>query len=249
MSGPEPEAVLRVALSAWGLGHLAIGRRRIGAALLVAEVVGALLVWWLTVGLADTSAYLVPFLAGVTFIVIWTWQAVAAYQAAHVLRIARPPTPARSPAAAIAWMSVPLLIWGSGFWLIGAQASTPEAVLDTFVTEWSAGELDASRPARVLSAAATAERRLGTDPDRFRDLRIAVVERDAERANAVAESIHYERRDSRFLWVFPGSELVPVRDDEVLALELAAEPASLPFIGDVGAVRWALIGAELPSGS
>ncbi len=249
MSGPEPGAVLRVALIAWGLGHLAIGRRRLGVALLAAEVAGALIVWWLTVGLADTSAYLVPFLAGVAFIVIWTWQAVAAYQAAHVLRIARPPTPERSPAAAIAWMSVPMLIWGSGFWLIGAQASTPEAVLDAFVTDWSAGELDATWPARVRSAAATAERRLGTEPDRFRDLRVAVLERDTERATAIAESIHYERRDSRFLWVFPGSELVPVRDDEVLALELAAGPASLPFIGDVGAVRWTLIGADLPPGS
>ncbi len=244
MSGPDPGSVLRFALVAWGLGHLAIGRRALGLGLLAAEVGAAALVWWLTIGLADTSAYLIPFLAGAAFIVAWAGQAVHAYQAAHVLRIARPPTPERSPAAAIAWLSIPLLAWGSGFWLIGALAATPAAVMDTFVTEWSAGELGPSWPARVRTQAGIAERSLGTTEDRFRDLRVTVVDQGDGRATAIAESIHYERRPTRFLWVFPGSELTPVRDDEVLALELNADPVDLPVIGGFGAVRWTIVGAE-----
>ncbi|HUH16761.1 MAG TPA: hypothetical protein VMM85_02315, partial [Methylomirabilota bacterium] len=121
MSRPEPGRVLRLALVAWGLGHLAIGRTLTGRILLAAELGAALTVAWLTVGLADTSLYLVPFLAGVAFLVAWTWQAVDAYHAAHGLVGARPPTPERSPAAAIGWLSLPLLLWGTGFWVIGAQ--------------------------------------------------------------------------------------------------------------------------------
>ncbi len=242
MTGPDPGTVLRRALVAWGLGHLSIGRRGAGAALLVSEIAGVALVWWLTTSLATTSAYLVPFLAGVAFIVAWAWQAVAAYQAAHVLRIARPPTPERSPAAAIGWLSLPLLLWGSGFWLIGPHVSTPAAVLDRFITEWAAGDLGAEWPRSVRSAAERAEERLGSGPGRFRDVRIVVLDQEGDRATAAALSIHYERRPSSFLWVFPGSELVPVVDDDVLRIELTAEPAELPILGDIGAVRWGITG-------
>lgn len=96
MTAPSPGRVLRLALVAWGLGHLAVGRRGLGLALLAAELLAALLVAWLTIGLADTSAYLVPFVAGVAFITGWAWQAVDAYRSAHALEPARPPTPERS---------------------------------------------------------------------------------------------------------------------------------------------------------
>ena len=65
-----------------------------------------------------------------------------------------------------------------------------------------------------------------------------------EKAIAVAEAVHFERRPTTFLWVFPGTELVPVADDEVLRLELAANDASLPGGGSIGAVRWSIVGAE-----
>ncbi|MEO7295652.1 MAG: hypothetical protein ABIZ57_05880, partial [Candidatus Limnocylindria bacterium] len=208
MTAPDPGRVLRRALIAWGLGHLAIGHDRIGYGLLAGEVVSILLVGWLTIGLADTSAYLVPFIAGVAFIVAWTWQAVHAYRGAHALQAARPPTPERSPAAAIGWLSLPLLIWGTGFWLVGAHAATPASVLDEFVTDWSAGELGPNWPAAVRAGAAAAEGNLGSGSDRFRDLRLEVLEMSGPRATAAAEAIHYERRASRFLWIFPGSELV-----------------------------------------
>ncbi len=244
MTGPEPGTVLRRALAAWGLGHLALGRRAAGIALLAAEAVSLGLVWWLTVELAGTSAYLVPFLAGMAFIAAWAWQAVAAYQLAHVTRVARPPTPERSPAAAIGWLSLPLLVWGSGFWLIGEGAGTPAAVLDSFVTEWSRGELGSAWPSEVRSAARIAERRLGSESDRFHDVRFSVEEVGPGRARAVAQSIHYERRPSTFLGVFPGSELVPITDERVLALEFESVPVELPIFGDVGAVRWILVGAD-----
>jgi hypothetical protein len=60
----------------------------------------------------------------------------------------------------------------------------------------------------------------------------------------VAEAIHFERRDSRFLWVFAGSELVPIADRRVLTLDLEARPVELPGGGDIGVVRWELVGAE-----
>ena len=243
MTAPDPGRVLRRALVAWGLGHLALGRR-LAYGLLAAEAISVLLLAWLTIGLADTSAYLVPFLAGVAFIVIWAWQAVDAYRSAHALQAARPPTPERSPAAAIGWLSVPLLFWGTGFWLIGAQSATPGAVLNRFVTAWSNDELDEAWPSGVVSGADAAEAALGTGADRFRDVRVRIVSENSERATAIAEAIHFERRASRFLWVFPGSELVPVADGQVISFQLEAQPVDLPGGGDIGAVRWELVGAD-----
>ena len=203
-----------------------------------------LLVTWLTVGLADGSAYLVPFIAGTAFIVAWAWQAIDAYHGARGLQAAVPPTPARSPAASIGWLSLPLLAWGTGFWLVGAQAATPASVLDRFVTAWSSDELGDDWPPAVVEDAQAAAATLGDGPDRFRDIRLSLVSRSAGRATAVAEAIHHERRDSRFLWIFPGSELVPVADERLLTLDLAARPAELPGGGDIGAVRWELVAAE-----
>jgi hypothetical protein len=244
MTAPDPGRVLRRALIAWGLGHLMVGRRSLGRGLLVAELVSVLLVAWLTVGLAETSAYLVPFIAGTAFIVAWAWQAIDAYHAARGLHAAVPPTPERSAAAAIGWLSLPLLLWGTGFWLVGAHAATPASVLDRFVTAWSRDELGAGWPPAVIEEAEAAAATLGDGLDRFRDIRISIVSRSAGRATAVAESIHHERRDSRFLWVFPGSELVPVSDELLLTLDMAARAVELPGGGEIGAVRWELVGAS-----
>ena len=247
MTAPDPGRVLRSALLAWGLGHLAIGRRRTGLVLLAAEILSVLLLFWLTIGLADTSAYLVPFVAGVAFIVIWTWQAVDAYRSAQALQAARPPTPRRSPAAGIGWLSVPLLLWGTGFWLIGAHTATPASVLDRFVTEWSADDLGPDWPSDVRAEASVAAASLGNGPDRFNGVRIQILSEVDGRATAVAEATHYERRASRFLWIFPGSELVPVADEQVLTFELEAVPVELPGGGDVGAVQWELVAANADS--
>lgn len=245
MTAPEPGRVLRWALLGWGLGHRLLGRRTLGAALLAAEVLGALVVAWLTIGLADSSLYLVPFLAGVLFLAAWAWQAVDAYRSAHARTAARAPTPERSPAVAIGWLSLPLLAWGTGFWLIGAHTATPAATVDRFVSAWTSGGLDAGDwPADVLEVADDAAAGLGGGPDRFRDLRFTITEADATRATALGDAIHYERRDTSFLWVFAGSELVPVGDRSVLSLDLQAVPAQLPGGGDVGAVRWQIVGAD-----
>ncbi|HSK93353.1 MAG TPA: hypothetical protein VLA76_04770 [Candidatus Angelobacter sp.] len=247
MSRPTPGRVLGWALLGWGLGHLALGRTSVGIGLLLLEVVAIGLVAWLTAGLADTSAYLVPFLAGVGFLVAWAWQAIHAYHQARASG-ATDRSEAGSPALALAWLTVPLLAWGAGFWLIGAHAATPAAALDRFVTAWTDDELRAGTwPASLIDAADAAAVGLGTAPDRFRDVRVRVAAADGRHATAVAEAIHYERRESRFLWVFPGSQLVPVADREVLTLELEARPAELPGGGDIGAVRWEVVGARATS--
>jgi hypothetical protein len=247
VTAPDPGRVLRRALIAWGLGHLHQGRIRLGRGLLVAEIVAALLVAWLTIGLADTTAYLVPFIAGMGFIVAWGWQAVDAYRSARAQLPARPPTPERSPAAAIGWLSLPLLVWGTGFWLLGAGAATPASVLDRFVTAWSDDELDERWPDAVVAEADAAAASLGNGSDRFRDIRISIVARGARRATAVAQAIHFERRESTFLWVFPGSQLVPVTDELLLTLDLASSAVELPGGGDIGARRWELVGADAGS--
>ena len=244
MTAPDPGRVLRRALLAWGLGHLLLGRVGSGRALIVAEIVSALLVAWLTIGLADTSAYLIPFIAGTAFIVAWAWQAIDAYRRARALHAAFEPTPERSPAAAIGWLSLPLLVWGTGFWLIGAHAATPASVLDQFVTAWTSDDLGDGWPARVAREADAAAADLGPGADRFHDVRIRILEEGNARATAVAEAIHYERRDSRFLWVFAGSELVPVADERILTLELASRPVELPGGGEIGAVQWAVVDAR-----
>jgi hypothetical protein len=242
---PPPGTVLRRALVAWGLGHLALGSTRAGPALLAGEVLSLAVVAWLTIGLADSSAYLIPFLAGVGFIVAWAWQAIDAYRRARALAPAIGPTPERSPAAAVGWLSLPLLVWGTGFWLIGAHSATPAAVLDRFVTQWTSGSLaQGGWPAAIERAADRAASDLGTSPDRFRDVRVRVLDIQGTSATAVAEAVHFERREARFLWVFTGSELVPVADEQVLTLELEAEPVELPGGGDIGAVRWHLESAE-----
>ena len=105
MTAADPGRVLRRALIGWGLGHLTIGRTTLGYWLLAAELTSVILVALLTVGLADTSLYLVPFLAGVAFIVAWAWQAVAAYRSAQALQPARPPPSAGS--ASRSWYGEP----------------------------------------------------------------------------------------------------------------------------------------------
>jgi hypothetical protein len=62
----------------------------------------------------------------------------------------------------------------------------------------------------------------------------------------VAEAIHYERRDARFLGILPGTALEPVADERLLTLELTARPVELPGGGDIGAVRWELVSAGAP---
>jgi hypothetical protein len=245
VTAPDPGRVLGRALLGWGLGHLALGRTTAGWSLLAAELIAALLVAWLTIGLASSSAYLVPFLAGVAFLVAWAWQAIAAYRAARARQPEPTDAPERSPAAAIGWLSLPLLAWGAGFWLIGAGAATPAATLDRFVAAWTDGTLEADgwAPA-VVDAAADADRDLGPAADRLRDVRLTIVEAAGDRATAVAEAIHYERRPSSFLGVFRGSELVPVADERLLSLDLAAVPVQLPGGGDIGAVRWELVDAS-----
>jgi hypothetical protein len=245
VTAPDPGRVLRRALIAWGWGHLSIGRSALGATLLLAEVAAVLVVGWLTIGLADSSAYLVPFLVGVGFLVAWGAQAVHAYRTAHSAQPAGPPvTPERSPATAIGWLSLPLLAWGAGFWLIGAHAATPAAALDRFVSAWTAGELEGGEwPMAVLAAADEAAARLGSGPDRFRDVRFSIIEERDGRAVAVGDAIHYERRDIRLLGIIPGSELVPVADERLLSLELEARPVALPGGTEIGALRWELVGA------
>ncbi|MDQ2941336.1 MAG: hypothetical protein M3R05_04005 [Chloroflexota bacterium] len=226
MTPAAPGRVFGRALLAWGLGDLSLGRRAAAIGWLTAEVLGALLIAGLTVGLADTTLYLIPYLAGLAFIVAWAIQAVGAYRRAQRTQGAIAPTPSGSPVAAIAWLGIPLLLWGTGFWLVAASAGSPAAALDRFATEGG-----------LCSAVVLAADCADSSPH-LAGVRIRLVTVDRASAEAVAERVHYVSRPSRFMGIFAGSELVPVSEGNLLTIRLLSVPAAT-FLGiDVGARRW-----------
>ena len=257
-----PSAVLRRALVVWGLGDLALGRRWAGIAWLVAEILAVVALVSLSIGLADTTWYLIPFLAGVLFLTAWAVQAALAYQAALREVAGRDLGGSRAAAASMAWLTVPLLLWGTGFWLVSGTASSPAAALDRFETRWpalaSGGSLDpgletdrVSGPAR--SALDTLQRlcaqgSLSSDcsvsaRDLLRDVRIAIVPTGAGEATADVTVVSFERRPSRFLGIFSATELVSVPRQTVLTIHLRARPVSLPGGLQLGAQRWRIVSA------
>ena len=253
---------LRLALLAWGLGDLALGRRMIGLAWLAAEGAAVAGVVVLTLTFGDTSWYLLPFLAGAAFLVLWATQAALAYRAAQALVAdGQRAQPGRgSPAAAIVWLTIPMLMWGTGFWLLAGAAASPAAVVDRFVTEWPvvadgrAGWEDglAADPTALAVVAEEAISRLAArcvqeagaaceDADLLlRGVRVRISASGEQRATAVAELVRYERRAASFLGIFGTTELVPVPVAEILTLTLAADAA--PFGGE----RWMVVNAETP---
>lgn len=261
---PDPGRVLRLSLVAWGLGEIALGNRRGGVAWLVAEGVALLLVIVTSLSLADGTAYLAPFLLGSGFVVAWGLQAVLAYRAALHSPAAAPggdPGPSVGP---IAWLGVPLLAWGTLFWLLAAHAATPAAVTDAFLRDWHAiaeqpGRADpiASRPDALAAAAASALERLrercadaaaGTacpnESGLFRDVRVRLLDGAGTLTSAAIELVRYERRPSELLGFSLGSELVPVTEERLLTLRLATRPDPGPLGIDVGARRWWIVGAD-----
>ena len=260
MTAPTPERALRLALIGWGLPDLAMGRTRAGAAWLALQLIMIAAIVATTVLLADTTWYLVPYLLGVAFLVLWAVNAVRAYHGARSLQAASTATP-RSPAATIAWLTLPLLAWGTGFWLFAAEAATPAAVMDRFVSRWA--DLEPLEPAAferisggpfVDREAAYALYRLqqrcesglladdcgDATENLLRDVRITIAGRDGTHASAEAELVQYRRVPTTLFGIFSGSELVPVPVASVLRLELEAVPAAL------GSREWTIVNAEAP---
>ncbi|MDQ2933928.1 MAG: hypothetical protein M3R49_02915 [Chloroflexota bacterium] len=226
MTPAAPDHVFGRALLAWGLGDLALGRRAAAIGWLAAELLGAMLVAGLTLGLADSTLYLIPYLTGLAFIVVWAIQAVGAYRRAQRSQGAIAPTPSGSPAAAIAWLGIPLLLWGTGFWLVAASAGSPAAALDRFAAE---GGLCSA----VFLAADCAD----SSPN-LAGVRVRLVTADRASAVAIAERVHYVSRPSRFIGIFDGSELVPVSEGNLLTIRLRSTPTATLLGIDVGARRW-----------
>ncbi len=263
-----PGGALRLALLGWGLGHRSLGHQRAATAWLLAEVIGVVLVAYTVVVFADTTWYLLPFLLGTAFIVCWVTQAVLAFRLAERRQGAIAPTPTGSPAAWIAWLTVPLLLWGTGFWLIGADGASPGAVLDRYLAGWptlAAEEgwppglardpsalTDASRSAlgdlRQLCSEGKLNVDCGASPGSLlHDVRIRISDQTDDRAIAVAEAVDYEQHKTTVLFVFKGTELVPVTRSTVLRLSLQATPVAGPLGLQLGARRWQIVNAEPPA--
>lgn len=262
----RPGRVLRLSVLAWGLGDRALGDRAAGLAWLAAELIGIGLVVSSLIAFADTTWYLVPFLLGTAFIGVWVYQAVRAYRRAEGMQAARPPTPRGSSAAAIAWLTLPLLAWGTGFWLIGADGASPGAVLDRFVTEWpelASGSTGwkaglAADPSGLSAVAGSAladlaaQCRAGelnsdcatTPANLLHDVRVRITSETDTAASAIAESVEYVQRPTRVLWFFSGTELAPVTRGGVLRLELAAIPVQGPLGLELGARHWRITSAQ-----
>jgi hypothetical protein len=154
---------------------------------------------------------------------------------------------------------VPLLAWGTGFWLVAAEAATPGAVIDRFVSSW--GELVPTAPGGVEGAegepfidreAAEALYNLqllcdagglADDCDEapenlLRDVRVMITEHDPTHATAEAELVEYQRHPSKLFGIFEGSDVVPVPVASVLRMELEALPAAL------GSREWVIVNAN-----
>ncbi len=243
-----PERALRLALVGWGLGDLAMGRRRAAIAWLAAEAIAIAILAASTILLADTTWYLVPYLLGVAFLVAWAAKAVATFRRARALQGAAPTAQPRSPAATIAWLALPLMLWGTGFWLIAAERATPAGVVDAYMTSW----VDTAAPGIILEGApgeALAGLRQLCDAGRLaedcddapenllRDVRFSITEEGATFATVEAAVVEFQRRPTKVFGVFEGSELVPVPIASVLSLELEARPSAL------GSREWVIVNA------
>ena len=258
MIDAAPGRVLRLSLLGWGLGHLALGRRSAGATLLLLEAIGVVIVAATTLLYADGTWYLLPFLAGCAFIGVWALQAVLAYRLARSRGGATPPPPRGSAAAAMAWLTLPLLAWGTCFWLVGGAAASPASVLDRYVSEWpeieslaADGRLAASPPALAAASASALDRLAAlcaaghlaadcadTSDNLLHDVRIRIESQGPETATAVAEVVRFERMASTFLGLLPTSELVPVPAEPIIRLQLVAQGSTL------GSARWMIMNAE-----
>jgi hypothetical protein len=264
-SAASPVSVLRRSLLVWGLGELALGHARAGAAWLVAEVIGLAGVAWLSAGLLTTTWYPLPFVAGSLFLGAWALQAVSSYRRARQLLDPGEALAPRGPAAAVTWLSLPILAWGTAFWLVAASAATPAAVLDRFESAWpdvasgsstfaaslaadpaglatEAGAAYAALQAACRSGQLTAD--CATSPENLlRDVRISIVHEDATSATALVEIVSFERRPSSFLGIFSATDLVPVPQETLLRIELDAVPAALPGGLRLGARTWQILNA------
>lgn len=240
-----PERALRLALVGWGLGDLAMGRRRAAIAWLAAEALAISVLAAATILLSDTTWYLVPYLGGVAFLVAWAAKAVATFRRARALQGAAPSGQPRSPAATIAWLALPLLLWGTGFWLIAAERATPAAVVDRFVADWPDREpevMDAPAAAlanlRTMCAAGLLADDCGDATENLlRDVRFSITAQGASYATVEAEVVEFQRRPTKVFGIFEGSELVPVPVASVLRLDLVARPAAL------GSREWMIVNA------
>jgi len=174
----------------------------------------------------------------------------------------------RAAAAAIAWLTVPLLVWGAGFWLVSGSATSPAAALDRFESSWPAlatgGSLDSDLQAdhRLTTAARAALGALnrlcaqgsltsdcsGGARNLVRNVRVSLVADGADAANATITVVSFERRPSQFLWLFAGSELVPVPRQTLLTLRLRAAPVAFPGDMQLGPRRWQIVSGTTPGG-
>ena len=215
----------------------------------------------ITPALIHGTAYLVPFLLGTAFIGLWGAQAVAAYHAARRRQAASRSPSAHSPAAAIAWLALPLLVWGTLFWVAGATNASAAAVLNRFLGRWEEIAADAGAAQAIASDPEGLSRDAGTAIDTLRGLcRAAVIPGDCEgslgalgrdvrfrflrsseeSAAAVLEIVRHERRPTRFLGLFEGAEVITVPYEPLLRLRLAASPEP-GLAGFFRASRWQIV--------
>ena len=228
------------------------------------EAVWLFVLLLVTPALIAGTAYLVPFVIGIGFIAFWGAQAIAAYRAARRRHAATPPAGPHSPAAGIAWLALPLLAWGTLFWVAAGRNASAPAVMEAFLARWEeiaqnprAGAGVATDPDELSDDAAAAIDtlrglcRAGIVPGNCdgdvralgRDVRFRVVRPGDDAVTAMLEVVGYERRASRFLWIFEGTEVVPVPREPLLRLRLAVadEPG---LFGALGAERWRVVSSH-----
>jgi hypothetical protein len=242
---PPAASVLRRALFAWGLGHLAVGDAR-GWALLILQ---PLIVGGLAAAMAlalEGSRWIALFPALALVLLIWLGQAMHA----HRLAVERGAEPGGEMQIALAMPLVVLAL--SGFWLIGGTRSSPAATVQHYVAAWQSGK--PTDAARMFSAPAeqaqligqwTAHRsrvervvaegalvygaQSGLDTARpFNSLRFEQASTSAGRAVIRVDIVRRQRVETMLFGLIPTATQQTVLVEHLGEISLRAQPVAAP---------------------
>ncbi len=244
-TGHDAGRTLRLALLAWGAGHIALGLRR-GWLLLVLQPLALGVVAVLTVLLIDGTRWLIVFVPLVALFLVWIGQALDAYHRA--LRSGHAPGGEWTIVAILPVMIGVLTV----FWLVGGRHGSPAATLQAYADAWisdrpeMAGQLFVSERApdqmlrqwqgersavvdRITRARAIHGAESGLNPERpFDSLRFREVRSSSGRVAMIAEIVRNQRVETTLLGFVPtaGQETVVV--EHALTVWLTLQPQPVP---------------------
>ena len=239
--------MLRRALLAWGLGHLALGDRR-GWLLLLLQPLAIGGVATITLLLVDSTRWILVFPCLALLIVLWLGQAVHAHQVA-LRRGAQ-----GGGELQIAWVLPVILTVVTAFWLFGGDHGSAASTLRDYVAAWHTGQVEAARGLfveppvdgqlastweqeqqyirdRVTQAAALYGSASGLDPaDPFAGLRYVELTHEgaADTVLVAVDIVRRQRVETSLLGLIPTATQETVLVERAGLIRLRTVPATWP---------------------